>query len=187
MKIKIQPSTWRPRQNGPHFAENISKSILSYENWFIFLLNIQISLKPVSKGQINTKPSLVQIMAWHQVGYKLLSEAMMAWFTDSWLCLNELTSMLIDQKKSFGCGRKPVVLRLILSCLRVIALVNGPKLSSGHVLSEQSNFLCAFNDLSIWKQSEQLIIGNFCIHILFRLLIRTLPSVALAHAGEKSG
>ena len=38
------------------------------------VLFIQISLKIVSKGPIYNKPALVQIMAWHWVGNKSLSE-----------------------------------------------------------------------------------------------------------------
>ena len=38
---------------------------------------IKISLKFVSKGQINKIPALVQIMAWRRPGYKPLSEPMM--------------------------------------------------------------------------------------------------------------
>ena len=39
----------------------------------------------VLKDQIKDKPALVQIMAWHQRGYKPLYESMLAYFTDSYM------------------------------------------------------------------------------------------------------
>ena len=50
----------RPRQNGSHFSDNIFKCI-----------------KFVPKASISNIPALVQIMAWHQVGNKPLSEPML--------------------------------------------------------------------------------------------------------------
>ena len=67
-------NTLRPRQNGRHFADNIFKGIFLNENVWIL---INISLKFVPKGPIDHIPSLVQIMAWHHPGNKLLSEPMM--------------------------------------------------------------------------------------------------------------
>ena len=67
-------NTLRPRQNGPHFEDNIFKCIFLNEN--IWML-IEISLKFVPKGQINDIPTLVQIMAWCRPGGKPLSEPMM--------------------------------------------------------------------------------------------------------------
>ena len=66
--------TLRPRRNGLHFADDISKRIFFNENIWIL---IQISLKSVPKDPINNIPSLVQIMAWCRPGDKLLSEPMM--------------------------------------------------------------------------------------------------------------
>ena len=61
----------RPRQNGCHFPDDISKCIFINENvWF----PIKISLKFVPKGIINNISSLVQIMAWRRPGGKPLSE-----------------------------------------------------------------------------------------------------------------
>ena len=37
-------------------------------------------------GPIDNKPSLVQIMAWHQTGAKPLSQPLMAQFTDAYMC-----------------------------------------------------------------------------------------------------
>ena len=60
--------------NGSTFAGGIYKFIFVYENCYIF---IQIPDKFGPKGPINNKPSLVQIMAWHQTGDKPLVEPMM--------------------------------------------------------------------------------------------------------------
>ena len=65
----------RPRQNGQHFPEDIFKHIFFNENAG---LSIQISLKFVPYGSINTDLSLGQIMAWHHLGDQPLSERMMA-------------------------------------------------------------------------------------------------------------
>ena len=62
------------KQNGCHFPDNIFKYIFLNENVWI---SLKISLKFVSKVQINKIPALVQIMAWGQPGAKSLSEPMM--------------------------------------------------------------------------------------------------------------
>ena len=67
-------NTLRPRQNGRHLPDDISKRIFLNENARI---SIKISLKFVPKGPINYNPSLVQIMAWRWSGDKPLSEPMM--------------------------------------------------------------------------------------------------------------
>ena len=67
-------NTWRPRQNGRHFADNVVKCIFLNENVWI---SLKISLKFVPKGPINNIPLLVQIMAWRRPGDKPLSEPMM--------------------------------------------------------------------------------------------------------------
>ena len=61
-------NTWRPRQNGRHFADDIFKCILLDENVWI---SIYISLKFV---QIKDIPALVPIMAWRWPGNKPLSK-----------------------------------------------------------------------------------------------------------------
>ena len=61
----------RLRQNGRHFAEDIFVRIFLNEN---VRISIEISLNLVSKGPINNKPALVQIIAWSQIGEKTLSE-----------------------------------------------------------------------------------------------------------------
>ena len=72
------PSIWvkslRPRQNGRHFPDDISKCIFLDDNVWI---SIKISQKFVPNGPINNIPALVQIMAWHRPGDKPLSEPMM--------------------------------------------------------------------------------------------------------------
>ena len=50
-------------QNGPHFVENIFKSISLNEMFCIF---IKISLKFAPKGLTENKAALVQVMAWHR-------------------------------------------------------------------------------------------------------------------------
>ena len=67
-------NTLRPKQNGPHFADDIFKCIFLNENAWIL---IKISLKFVPKGSINNIPALVQIMAWRRPGVKPLSEPSM--------------------------------------------------------------------------------------------------------------
>ena len=67
-------NTLRPRQNGRHFPNNTFKCIFLFENVWIW---IKISQKFVPKVRINNIPALVQIMAWHRIGNKLLSEPMM--------------------------------------------------------------------------------------------------------------
>ena len=67
-------NTLRPRQNGRHFADDTFKHIFSNKNACI---SIEISLKFVPKGPMNSMPALVQIIAWRRSGDKPLSELMM--------------------------------------------------------------------------------------------------------------
>ena len=67
-------NTLRLRQNCCKFPDNIFKCIFLNENVWI---SIEISLKYVIKDLINNIPASVQIMAWHQPGYKSLSKPMM--------------------------------------------------------------------------------------------------------------
>ena len=67
-------NTLRPRQDGRHYPDDISKCIFFNENTWIL---IRSSLKFVPNGPINKIPALVQIMAWHRSGDKSLSERMM--------------------------------------------------------------------------------------------------------------
>ena len=68
-------NTFRPRQNGRRFADDIFKCIFLNENIWI---TIGISLKFFPRGPINNIPALVQIMAWHRLGDKPLSEPIMS-------------------------------------------------------------------------------------------------------------
>ena len=67
-------NTLRPRQNGRHFANDILKRIFFNENVWI---SVKIALKFVPKGPINMIPAMFRIMAWHCLGDKPLSEAML--------------------------------------------------------------------------------------------------------------
>ena len=55
-------------------ADDTFKRKFVHEN---ILISIKMSLKFVSKGQINNMPALVKIMAWCRPGDKPLSEPMM--------------------------------------------------------------------------------------------------------------
>ena len=81
LMLKLYPSKWqnntfRPKQDGRNFPNNIFKYI------------IQISLKYVPMGPINNNPALVQIMAWRQRGDKPLSEPVMVYFGNAYIHLS---------------------------------------------------------------------------------------------------
>ena len=70
-------NTLRPRQNVWHFTVDIFQfTFLNEDIWIL----INISLKFVSKGQINNIPALVQIMVWCWPRDKPLSEPMVVSF-----------------------------------------------------------------------------------------------------------
>ena len=75
-KCVTRVHTFKPRQDGRHFADNILKCIFFNENVWVL---IKIALKFVPKGPITciNMPSLVQVTAWHRKGDKPLSEQMM--------------------------------------------------------------------------------------------------------------
>ena len=82
-------NTWRPRQNGRYFLDDIFKCIfLNEKAWIV----IKISLNFVPRVQINNVPALVQIMAWRRPGDTPLSEQMIFfyWRIYASLGLNEL-------------------------------------------------------------------------------------------------
>ena len=60
-----QLNTFRPRQNGRNFPDDIYKCIFMNEN---VRVSLKISLKFVPMSQINNIPSLVQIMVWRRPG-----------------------------------------------------------------------------------------------------------------------
>ena len=66
-------------------------AILADDNFKCIFFNendripIGISLKFVPGSPIDNKPALVQVMAWHHRGGKLLPEPMLTWFTDAYM------------------------------------------------------------------------------------------------------
>ena len=81
-------NTWRLRQNGRHFPEDIFKCILVNENVWIFI-----------EVQISNIPSLVQRMAWRCPGDKPLSELMM---------VRSLMHICATQPEWVKCQRDPL-------------------------------------------------------------------------------
>ena len=67
-------NTFRPRQHGRHFPDDIFKCIFLNESVWT---SIKVPLKFIPKGPIDNIPALVQIMAWRRPGDKPLSEPMM--------------------------------------------------------------------------------------------------------------
>ena len=67
------------------FAHGILKYIFLNANIFIF---IEISLRFVAKGSFDNdnESAWVQRMAWHRTGDKPLSEPIVVWFSDIYLC-----------------------------------------------------------------------------------------------------
>ena len=72
--LNLPSNKLRLRQNDRHFADDIFKYTFLNENAWI---SFKISLKFVSKIQINNNPALVQIMTWCRPGSKPLSEPTM--------------------------------------------------------------------------------------------------------------
>ena len=48
-------------------------------------ISIKISLKFVSKGAIDNKSAMVQVMSWHRKGDKSLPVSMLTQFTDAYV------------------------------------------------------------------------------------------------------
>ena len=82
-------NTMRPTQTGRYFADDIFKRIFLYEK---VIISIRFSPKFFLKGPINDKSALVQIMAWRLPGDKSLSEPIMVYLTDVYICLFVLTT-----------------------------------------------------------------------------------------------
>ena len=125
----------RPRQNGRHFADDIFKCIFLNENVWI---PIEMSLKVVSKSQINNIPALVQIMAWRRSSDKPFSEPInvsllthicvirpqwintlvLSWYVENHLkAVKELHASLMSKRsgKLNWLSHKPCCARLILT------------------------------------------------------------------------
>ena len=71
-----------PWTRWPPFADDIFKCIFMTES---FCVLIQISLKFVPKGPIDSKSALVHVMTWRRTGNKPLPEPMLAQFTDAYV------------------------------------------------------------------------------------------------------
>ena len=65
-------------------ADDIFKCIFLNENDRI---PIELSLKSVSRGPVDNKPALVQVMAWRRTGDKPLPEPMLTQFTNAYAAL----------------------------------------------------------------------------------------------------
>ena len=76
-------NTFRPRQDGRYFADDVLKCIFLNENVWI---SLKIPLKFVPKGPINSIPALVQVMAWRRPGEKPLFEPMLV-FVPTHICV----------------------------------------------------------------------------------------------------
>ena len=96
--LQDSPLSWcwfnalRLRQNGCHFADDIFRGIFMNKTFYIL---IRRSLKFVPKGPIYNSQALVQIMVWHWIGDKPLSEPILTRITDTYIYaahhLNELS------------------------------------------------------------------------------------------------
>ena len=64
-------------------ANDIFKFNFAKEN---VLISMSISLNFVPEDQIDNKKTLIQGMAWHQIGNKPLPEPMMAQLNDTYMC-----------------------------------------------------------------------------------------------------
>ena len=74
--------TFRLRQNGCHFADDILKYIFFNESMWI---SIKILLKFVPGGSIKHIPALLYMLAWRRTGGKPLSEPVMVYFDDAYM------------------------------------------------------------------------------------------------------
>ena len=85
-----------PGQNGRLFADDIFRCIYTNEK---FCILVKISLNLVRKGPNDNNPALVQVMAWHRIGNKPLSEPMLAWITSTYI-----PGLGADELIGFGLG-----------------------------------------------------------------------------------
>ena len=77
-------TTLRPKQYARHFANDRLKFLVTYMTCECFYHNVtEIFLW----GLINNITTLVQIIAWHALGDKSLSEPTLAYFTDEYMHL----------------------------------------------------------------------------------------------------
>ena len=71
-----------PGKNGRRFADDTLRCIFMNEK---FCMLIEISFKLVPKGPFDNNPALVQVMAWHRIGNKPLSEPVLTRFTEAYM------------------------------------------------------------------------------------------------------
>ena len=71
-------NTLRAGRNGQHFPDDIFKRTCILFSGNVWILII-ISLEVLPEGPINNNPGFVQIMAWHRLGDKPLSETIVVW------------------------------------------------------------------------------------------------------------
>ena len=67
-------NTWRPRQAGSHFPDDILEWIFLNENLWI---SIKFSLKFLPRRSFNNIPVMIQIMTWRPPDDKSISEPIM--------------------------------------------------------------------------------------------------------------
>ena len=93
-------NTLQPGQDGCQF--DIRHFQIKVHQWKCFNFD-KISLDSVPKGAIDNKSSLVQVMAWRQIGDKPLHEPMMTQFNDAYMChqasMNSAVSLGKRQRK----------------------------------------------------------------------------------------
>ena len=124
-------NTWRPRQSGRHFADDILKcNFLNGNVW----IPIKISLKFVSKGPINNIPALVQIMAWRRPGDKPLSEPMLVSLLTHICVTRPQWVKLINSLRWLWCGYSGIT-KWIKKWKK-----NGWKLASGDPVVNREDF-----------------------------------------------
>ena len=73
--MKLKPLTHLGQDKNRHFPDDIFKCIFFNEN---ISISCTIWLKFLPKGPIDNKTTFVQLMAWHQIRDKPLSELIMA-------------------------------------------------------------------------------------------------------------
>ena len=73
-----------PEQNDHHFADMFKYIFMNEKK----CISIEISRKFVSKGPIDNKSGLVQVMTWRRAGDKSLSESTLTQFTDAYIYIH---------------------------------------------------------------------------------------------------
>ena len=116
---------------------------------------LKSSLKFVPQGPINNIPALLQIMAWHRPGDKLLSAPMMVRLPTH-ICVTRPQWVKIDSKNESHNYFDKVLLP--------ISLV----LSIGQCINQLAKLLLPLLRL-IWRQPiESIKVINLCINCLFK-------------------